>query len=317
PVSEPPRPAGPPERARDAGGAERPRPVGPPAPAGPARPSPLAGGPPISGPPHPTAPPTERRDGGSAPSGPRPGGPADPQNRPGTMGITPAPAAPAPRERPMPPSRPGSEPPKSSAPAKVGEGTSKKRVEWKLPNIDKMLETKSRLSVSDEELRRRAEQIEQTLSSFGAPGRVVEVNHGPVITQFGVEPDYVDGRAGKRIKVKVAKISSLADDLALSLEAPTIRIEAPVPGKGYVGIEVPNEQPSIVGLKDVIDTPEFRNMKTPLRMALGQDVSGQPVVADLTSMPHLLIAGTTGSGKSVCVNGIIATMLMTSTPDQL
>src|SRR5262249_28635481 len=96
-----------------------------------------------------------------------------------------------------------------------------------------------------------------------------------------------------------------------------IRIEAPVPGKGYVGIEVPNAQTSIVGLRDVMETPEFRNMKTPLRLALGQDVSGQPIVADLTSMPHLLIAGTTGSGKSVCVNGIISTMLMTCAPDDL
>lgn len=180
-----------------------------------------------------------------------------------------------------------------------------------------MLSAVSPASISDEELRQRAEIIEQTLSSFGAPARVVEVNHGPVITQFGVEPDYVDGRGGKRIKVKVSKISSLADDLALALSAPTIRIEAPVPGKGYVGIEVPNAEPSLVGLRDVIDTPEFRNMKTPLRMALGQDVSGQPIVADLTSMPHLLIAGTTGSGKSVCVNGIISTLLMTCTPSQL
>ena len=217
----------------------------------------------------------------------------------------------------MPPSRPGSEPPRSSAPAKVGEGTSKKRVEWKLPDIDRMLETKSRLSVSDEELRRRAEQIEQTLSSFGAPGRVVEVNHGPVITQFGVEPDYVDGRAGKRIKVKVAKISSLADDLALSLEAPTIRIEAPVPGKGYVGVEVPNDEAAVVSLRDVLESNEFKKVRSPLAIALGQGVDGTPVAADLASMPHLLIAGTTGSGKSVCVNAIIASLLLRNTPDKL
>jgi S-DNA-T family DNA segregation ATPase FtsK/SpoIIIE len=180
-----------------------------------------------------------------------------------------------------------------------------------------MLNSATRKGVTDEELRARAEVIEQTLSSFGAPGRVVEVNHGPVITQFGVEPDYVDGRAGKRIKVKVGKISSLSDDLALALAAPTVRIEAPVPGKGYVGIEVPNAEASNVGLRDVMDTPEFRNLKTTLKLALGQDVSGQPVVADMTAMPHMLIAGTTGSGKSVCVNGIITTMLMTCTPDEL
>jgi DNA segregation ATPase FtsK/SpoIIIE, S-DNA-T family len=171
--------------------------------------------------------------------------------------------------------------------------------------------------MSDDELRRRAEVIEQTLSSFGAPGRVVEVNQGPVITQFGVEPDYIDGRAGKRIKVKVGKISALSDDLALSLAAPSIRIEAPVPGKGFVGIEVPNSEPSVVNLRSVMDTPEFINSDAPLPLALGQDVSGKPIIADLASMPHLLIAGTTGSGKSVCVNGIISTMLMTHTPETL
>jgi S-DNA-T family DNA segregation ATPase FtsK/SpoIIIE len=188
---------------------------------------------------------------------------------------------------------------------------------WTLPSVDAMLELSVEKSMSDKELRRRAEIIEQTLSSFGAPGRVVEVNHGPVITQFGVEPDYIDGRAGKKIKVKVGKISALSDDMALALAAPTIRVEAPVPGKGYVGIEVPNAEPSIVGLRDVMDTPEFRKLKSPLRLALGQDVSGHPIVADLTSMPHLLIAGTTGSGKSVCVNGIICTMLMARRPDEL
>jgi DNA segregation ATPase FtsK/SpoIIIE, S-DNA-T family len=187
---------------------------------------------------------------------------------------------------------------------------------WEAPSFDALQVTVEK-SISDEELRQRAMIIEQTLSSFGAPGRVVEVNHGPVITQFGVEPDYLDARAGKRIKVKVGKISALADDLALALAAPSIRIEAPVPGKGFVGIEVPNAQSSIVGLRDVMDTPEFRNLKSPLRLALGQDVSGGSTVADLTAMPHLLIAGTTGSGKSVCVNGIICTLLMTCTPDDL
>lgn len=208
---------------------------------------------------------------------------------------------------------------KPSRPARLEPSPSKadSRPEWVLPPVDEMLDSSLKKPVSDEELRQRAEIIEQTLSSFGAPGRVVEVNYGPVITQFGVEPDYIDGRAGKRIKVKVGKISSLADDLALALAAPTIRIEAPVPGKGYVGIEVPNAEPSLVALRDVVDTPEFRNLKSPLKLALGQDVSGQPVVADLTSMPHLLIAGTTGSGKSVCVNGIIATMLLTCRPDEL
>ncbi len=204
-----------------------------------------------------------------------------------------------------------------AAPPRLDASPGKPRLEWTLPPIDGLLNPSIQKAISDEELRNRAKIIEQTLSSFGAPGRVVEVNRGPVITQFGVEPDYIDGRAGKKIKVKVGKISALADDLALSLAAPSIRIEAPVPGKGYVGIEVPNAEPSMVSLRDVIDTPEFRNLKGPLKLALGQDVSGGPIVADLSAMPHLLIAGTTGSGKSVCVNGIICTMLLTHTPEDL
>lgn len=193
----------------------------------------------------------------------------------------------------------------------------KSKARWLFPDFRTVLETTTEQTIGETELRRRAEIIEQTLASFGAPGRAVEINHGPVITQFGVEPDYIDGRAGKRIKVKVGKISSLADDLALALEAPSIRIEAPVPGKGYVGIEVPNKEPSIVGLRDVLDTQEFRTLNVPLKLALGQNVSGSPVVADLAGMPHLLIAGTTGSGKSVCINGIICTMLLTCSPDKL
>jgi hypothetical protein len=189
--------------------------------------------------------------------------------------------------------------------------------EWPLPDFRTVLEVTTEQTIGETELRRRAEIIEQTLASFGAPGRVVEINHGPVITQFGVEPDYNDWRAGQRIKVKVGKISSLADDLALALEAPSIRVEAPVPGKGYVGIEVPNKEASIVGLRDVMDTQEFQGLGSPLRLALGQNVSGSPVVADLTGMPHLLIAGTTGSGKSVCINGIISTLLLTCSPDRL
>ncbi len=261
--------------------------------------------------------------GGSGPSAaprlPQPGPgvrPASPP--PSTGGSQPPRPAPQPAPQSAPPSvppRPAGSPARPGTPPRIEEATPP-APSWRLPTID-LLNPPAPKSISDEELRQRAEIIEQTLSSFGAPGRVVEVNHGPVITQFGVEPDYIDGRAGKRIKVKVGKISALADDLALVLAAPTIRIEAPVPGKGYVGIEVPNAEPSLVGLRDVMDTPEFRNLKAPLKLALGQDVSGQPIVADLPSMPHLLIAGTTGSGKSVCVNGIICTMLMTHTPDEL
>ena len=166
-------------------------------------------------------------------------------------------------------------------------------------------------------LLKRAHIIEETLSSFGAPGRVVDVRTGPVVTQFGVEPDYVPGRGGKKNRVKVGAIAALDKDLQLALGAKSIRIEAPVPGKGYVGLEVPNEKAEIVRLLDVLESAEFKKVKSPLAIALGQGVDGTPVAADLASMPHLLIAGTTGSGKSVCVNAIIASLLLNNPPNRV
>ena len=166
-------------------------------------------------------------------------------------------------------------------------------------------------------IREQVEIIEHTLESFGAPATVVEINQGPTVTQFGVEPNYIQMRNGRRTKVKVGKISGLSDDLALALAARAIRIQAPVPGKSYVGIEVPNPSTSLVSLRDVMEAPAFRRIKTSLGLGLGQNVSGESIVADLATMPHLLIAGTTGSGKSVCVNGIIACLLLTNSPADL
>ncbi|RMH01343.1 MAG: DNA translocase FtsK [Chloroflexi bacterium] len=188
---------------------------------------------------------------------------------------------------------------------------------WKLPPITDILEPGSDQDVSSATIREQVEIIEHTLESFGAPATVVEINQGPTITQFGVEPSFIETRSGKRTKVKVGKIASLADDLALALAARSIRIQAPVPGKGYIGIEIPNTSKALVSLRDVMESPEFQKIKSPLRIGLGQDVAGQPVAADLAAMPHLLIAGTTGSGKSVCVNGIIACLLLQNTPDDL
>ncbi len=162
----------------------------------------------------------------------------------------------------------------------------------------------------------RARIIEDTLASFGAPGHIVEVHHGPAVTQFGVEPDFVESRNGKT-RVRVAKIVSLTDDLALALAAPTIRIQAPVPGKAYVGIEVPNSELTMVTLRELIESEAFRKIKTPLRFAFGKDVAGKPVFADLSAMPHLLIAGTTNSGKSVLVNAILTSLLLNNSPDDL
>ncbi|WP_374687087.1 DNA translocase FtsK 4TM domain-containing protein [Promineifilum sp.] len=188
---------------------------------------------------------------------------------------------------------------------------------WTLPRVADVLESGTDVDVNSASIRERVEVIEHTLESFGAPATVVEINQGPTITQFGVEPNYVVLRGGKRTKVKVGKIASLADDLALALAARSIRIQAPVPGKGYVGIEVPNSAKALVSLRDVMESAEYGRLKSPLRIGLGQNVAGQPIAADLSVMPHLLIAGTTGSGKSVCVNGLIACLLLQNTPDEL
>ncbi|HSB66915.1 MAG TPA: DNA translocase FtsK 4TM domain-containing protein, partial [Anaerolineales bacterium] len=187
---------------------------------------------------------------------------------------------------------------------------------WVLPAIDQILEKGNETIYDDDVDRQRARVIEETLRVLGAPVNVVEINRGPTITQFGVEPDFIETR-GSRTRVRVAKIASLVDDLALALSARTIRVEAPVPGKGYVGIEVPNEQIALVTLRDVVESDAFRRLKSPLRFALGQDVAGNAVAADLSAMPHLLIAGQTGSGKSVCVNSLIACLLLHNTPDDL
>lgn len=187
---------------------------------------------------------------------------------------------------------------------------------WSLPPLDQILDTGVEVTHNDDVDVQRARLIEETLSSFGAPVRVVEINRGPAITQFGVEPDFIETRAG-RTRVRVSKITALANDLSLALSAHSIRVEAPVPGKGYIGIEVPNEKISTVALLDVIESDAFRRMKSPLRFALGQNVSGQAVAADLAAMPHLLIAGQTGSGKSVCVNALICCLLANNTPDEL
>jgi S-DNA-T family DNA segregation ATPase FtsK/SpoIIIE len=187
---------------------------------------------------------------------------------------------------------------------------------WVLPPAKQILDEGGEVNYDDEIDLQRARLIEETLSSFGAPAKVIEINRGPTITQFGVEPDFVESRGG-RMRVRVGKITALADDLALALSARTIRVQAPVPGKGFVGIEVPNEEIALVALGDLIESEAFKRLKSPLRFALGLNVSGNAVSADMAAMPHLLIAGATGSGKSVCVNSLICCLLLHNTPDDL
>ncbi|HEY5731753.1 MAG TPA: DNA translocase FtsK [Anaerolineales bacterium] len=189
-------------------------------------------------------------------------------------------------------------------------------IHWQLPDVKNILIPGSAPEANEEFIQQRARLIEETLASFGAPVQVVEINRGPAITQFGVEPQFVETRSG-RTKVRVNKIASLADDLALALAAPRIRIQAPVPGHSYVGIEVPNDEMTLVALRDIVESEIFQRNKNPMKFALGEDVTGHPVSTTLENMPHLLIAGTTGSGKSVCVNAILSCLLLHNTPDEL
>ncbi|MCK5558427.1 MAG: DNA translocase FtsK 4TM domain-containing protein, partial [Candidatus Hydrogenedentes bacterium] len=158
------------------------------------------------------------------------------------------------------------------------------------------------------DLRSTSAMLESTLRVFGVEANVVQVTRGPTITRYELEP--APG-------VKVSKFVSLADDLALALKAHRVRVEAPIPGKGRVGVEVPNEVREGVGLKELLESLTFRQSKSKLTLALGKDIAGDPVVADLGMMPHLLIAGATGSGKTVCVKSIIASLLFNASPDEV
>ncbi|MCB0107113.1 MAG: DNA translocase FtsK, partial [Caldilineaceae bacterium] len=160
------------------------------------------------------------------------------------------------------------------------------------------------------------ELIENTLEDFNVPVKVVHVESGPTVTQFGVAPLYLE-RGGQRRKVRVNRIVSLADDLALALAVPAVRIEAPVPGRPYVGIEVPNTEKATVSLRGVIESPAFQKDGGRLPLPLGRNTAGAGVVMDLTCAPHMLIAGSTGSGKSVCINTIITGLLMRYGPESL
>jgi len=203
---------------------------------------------------------------------------------------------------------------------------------WKLPPID-ILDVTPEVEFSQADNVKRAKQIEDSLASYGVEARVVQINAGPTVTQFGVEPGW--DRKYKEVKekdrngnittrleevaktrVKVDRITSLANDLALALAAPSIRIEAPVPGKSIVGIEVPNTRIGVVSLRGVIETSVFQKIeaKSKMAIALGKGAGGEATAADLSKMPHLLIAGATGSGKTVCLNAIICCLMMYNTP---
>ena len=184
-----------------------------------------------------------------------------------------------------------------------------------------LLMTEQSSKPDQENIHHIASGIERTLLEFGIPARVVGFRIGPTVTQYAVEPGYIEkpGPDGEpfRQKVRVSQIANLQRDLALALSAERIRIEAPVPGQSFIGIEVPNERVSIVRLRPILESELFQQTTSPLTIGMGKNVSGHPVLGDLSKMPHLLIAGTTGSGKSVFIQSLILCLVMNNTPADL
>ena len=196
---------------------------------------------------------------------------------------------------------------------------------WKLPSGE-LLAPPEPAGATEEEFQGMARQVEEALADHGVRVEVTDIKAGPRVVQFGLSPGWVTkkgpdtGEEGsQRIRVKVQSILTREKDLALALMTPYLRVEAPVPGAALVGLEVPVPMPTKVHLRAVMETPEFRKLagKGGLPIAMGQDTGGAPVALDLVSLPHMLIAGATGSGKSVQINSIIASFLLTKTPDQL
>ncbi|HID11751.1 MAG TPA: DNA translocase FtsK, partial [Candidatus Latescibacteria bacterium] len=209
---------------------------------------------------------------------------------------------PKPKKR-KPPKRPSPKPPEGSS-----EGPESSDRKYRPPPLSLLSPPRGDGKPDAKALREGVERIEGLLSDFGVEGRVVRAHPGPVVTLYEVEPGP---------GVKVSRISALADDLARGMKAKRIRVQAPIPGAGTVGIEVPNPKPSVVYFRDVVESEVFSESPSPLTLGLGVDISGRPFCADLAGMPHLLIAGATGSGKSTCLNTIIASILFKAGPKEV
>ncbi|MFA5356824.1 MAG: DNA translocase FtsK 4TM domain-containing protein [Candidatus Omnitrophota bacterium] len=212
--------------------------------------------------------------------------------------------------KPQPPSNPRIQIKAKESPEPVKVKPQELKVgDYHLPSLD-LLESPPPFEARQikEDLAANARVLEDTLDDFGISVKVTDIEQGPIITRYELEP--APG-------VKLNRIVVLGDDIALAMKAQSVRIVAPIPGKGRVGVEVPNMQSSFVYLKEILSSPGFLKAESKLTLALGKDISGQPVMADLGEMPHLLIAGTTGSGKTVCMNCLILSMLFKSTPNDL
>lgn len=180
---------------------------------------------------------------------------------------------------------------------------------FQLPSVDLLAKGPAGNALGEKEsLKAKASKLEQTLRDFNVNAKVIQVTKGPAVTRYEIQPS---------TGVKVSSIVRLADDIALNLEAKSIRIEAPIPGKAAVGIEVENERVNLVALREIIESGEYKAAKSKISFAVGKDIAGKSIVADLKSMPHMLIAGSTGSGKSVCINSIIISLLYRAKPDEV
>jgi S-DNA-T family DNA segregation ATPase FtsK/SpoIIIE len=200
---------------------------------------------------------------------------------------------------------PSDETPAATEPSKEPE---KAPAPYRLPPLSLLSRGSASARSADQDHMANARKLEATLESFGVRAKVVEVVRGPAVTRYEIQPD---------IGVKVSRIVNLTDDIALALAAKDIRMEAPIPGKSAIGIEVPNAEVSVVRMREVMESAAFAESDAKLTIALGRDISGQPIVANLAKMPHLLVAGATGSGKSVCINGIIVSILYKARPDEV
>ena len=219
----------------------------------------------------------------------------------------------------------GYAPPWESAPSAYGPPAPPSGPAWRLPPVE-MLAPPESMEASQEALHEMGRLVEETLADHGVRVEVTDVKAGPRVVQFGLSPGWMTKRGsegkeggGERSRVKVQSIITREKDLALALKTPYLRVESPIPGAGLVGLEVPVPSPTKVHLRAVMETAEFRKIagKGGLPIAMGQDTGGAPVALDLVSLPHMLIAGSTGSGKSVQINSIVASFLLTRTPDQL
>jgi S-DNA-T family DNA segregation ATPase FtsK/SpoIIIE len=212
---------------------------------------------------------------------------------------------------PPPPEKPAAATtPAPALPAANGNGGAKAPAQpWRLPPVSLLADArKDGGKPSEDELVGKARLLEATLANFGVQARATDIHPGPVITRFDLEP--APG-------VKISSIVNLSDDIALAMKATRVRVLAPIPGKGAVGIEIPNSQAATVTLKEIMSDARFQSSRSPLTIALGKTSSGEPYVSDIGPMPHLLVAGATGTGKSVCIHTLLMSVIMKSTPDQV